>query len=142
MRPGAGRGNFLAVRASACAWTPVWLLTATALALAAGVACDDPVEDRPASFSYIAAAIIEPSCATAACHSKLGSSEGIQLHTRDSAYTFLVGTGLVVPGQPRRSRLLYLLRGENTLRMPPDLPLPDADIELIERWILEGARNN
>jgi hypothetical protein len=32
------------------------------------------------------------------------------------------------------------LRGENTgLRMPPDGPLPEADIRLIEAWIASEA---
>ncbi len=54
-----------------------------------------------------------------------------------------------LPGEPQRnyvrpfdpdgSRLMHLLRGDNTLLMPPDQPLPDVEIELIERWILEGA---
>jgi hypothetical protein len=26
--------------------------------------------------------------------------------------------------------------------MPPDRPLPEADIRLIERWILEGAKSS
>ena len=37
-----------------------------------------------------------------------------------------------------------LLRGQaaNLPRMPPDQPLPEADILLIERWLLEGAQDN
>lgn len=45
----------------------------------------------------------------------------------------------VVPGDPTRSKLMYLLRGEEVRNMPPDVPLPDIDIELIEEWILRGA---
>ena len=33
-----------------------------------------------------------------------------------------------------------MLRGQEIARMPPDQPLPDADIALIEAWILAGAR--
>ena len=32
-----------------------------------------------------------------------------------------------------------MLRARNAPRMPPDCPLPEADIELVERWILNGA---
>ena len=106
------------------------------------MACDDPVSDRPASLSYISAAILEPNCATSGCHSQLAATEGVQLHSVEAARVFLLTGDLVVPGQPQRSRLMYLLEGEQTERMPPDQPLPDADIELIERWILEGARDN
>jgi hypothetical protein len=31
------------------------------------------------------------------------------------------------------------LRARDLPRMPPDRPLAEADIELIERWILNGA---
>ena len=35
---------------------------------------------------------------------------------------------------------MYLLIGDNVARaMPPDRPLPDVDIDLIENWILAGA---
>jgi hypothetical protein len=38
---------------------------------------------------------------------------------------------------------MYLLLGiEVRTAMPPDRPLPEADVALIERWILEGARCN
>ncbi len=40
------------------------------------------------------------------------------------------------------SPLLYLLNGEGALRMPPDGPLPQADIDLIDRWIKAGAKND
>ena len=46
----------------------------------------------------------------------------------------------VDPGSPERSRLLYLLRGEDVPRpMPPDRILPYREVELIARWIEEGA---
>ena len=29
-----------------------------------------------------------------------------------------------------------------SIRMPPDNPLPEADIRLIETWIADGAQND
>jgi hypothetical protein len=46
---------------------------------------------------------------------------------------------LVTPYDPAGSRLVNMLRARGAPRMPPDRPLPEADIELIERWILNGA---
>jgi hypothetical protein len=106
------------------------------LLLAAACAGED---DRPAVWSYIAPAIIQPSCATARCHSKFTATQGLRFDSADDSYTYLVGGGLVIPYRPQDSRLIYLLRGVETLRMPPDAPLPDPDIELIEEWILAGA---
>lgn len=121
----------------------------TTLALAP--ACDT-ADDRPASWSYIYTAIVEPSCATAGCHSQHGAEAGIDLSTRTGAYTILTGRrcgepprptdppgNYVFPSSPERSKLMYLLRGEDVGVMPPDQPLPAVEIELVERWILEGA---
>lgn len=113
-------------------------------------------DDRPASFEYIHTAILAPNCATASCHTEAVSQAGIRLHTVEAAYTMLVGRpceadpideqaerNFVDPGHPERSRLVYLLRGDEVRRaMPPDRLLPEPDIELVERWILEGAPCN
>lgn len=113
-------------------------------------------DDRPASFEYIHTAILAPSCATASCHTEAVSQAGVRLHTVDAAYTMLVGRpcdadyldeqaprNYVDPGHPERSKLVYLLRGDEVRKaMPPDRLLPEPDIELIERWILEGAPCN
>ncbi len=113
-------------------------------------------DDRPASWSYIHAAIIAPSCATSSCHTKENNLAGVRLYSADAAYAILVGKACeennpplgtvrnyVAPGQPERSQLVYLLIGNEVKRqMPPDRPLPDRDIDLIERWILEGAQCN
>jgi len=110
-------------------------------------------DDRPVSWSYIHAAIITPACTTSACHTKLAAYAGIELHSKEAAYVILTGTpcdsvdpdgeaprNFVTPGQPENSRLMHLLLGEEVRRqMPPDRPLPDVDIALVEQWILEGA---
>jgi hypothetical protein len=124
-----------------------------ALLLATGACGED---ERPASFEYIQAAIIGPSCATASCHSAENAQAGLRLHDVASSYSILTGhacggndpdleapRNYVEPGHPERSRLMYLLLGlEVRQPMPPDRPLPGGDIDLVERWILEGARCN
>jgi hypothetical protein len=49
---------------------------------------------------------------------------------------------LVTPYVPAASRLVNVLRARGAERMPPDRPLNEADIRLIEQWILDGARRN
>jgi hypothetical protein len=125
---------------------PVLALLAAALAPACST------DERPAQWSYIHAAIIRPSCATASCHSYAASVGGIDLSTPASAYTLLTGRvcgapdhdgdapgSFVTPGDPAASRLMHLLRGDRTYVMPPDVPLPPSEIDLIAEWILEGA---
>src|SRR5688500_18153308 len=122
-----------------------WL--AAAVIVVSGVAAcgsDTDVDGRPASWAYISAAIITPNCVTASCHSSLTGTGGLRLEGAAESHVILTGyTGnYIVPGDPTRSKLMYLLRGQDTWRMPPDQPLPEADIRLIERWILEGAVND
>jgi len=108
-----------------------------ALALAAlGCSAED---DRPAVWSFIQPSIIQPNCATARCHSKFTATQGLRFDSISDSYTYLVTGNLVDRFHPDDSRLMFLLRGVEAPRMPPDAPLPDADIELIDRWILEGA---
>lgn len=38
-----------------------------------------------------------------------------------------------------RSLVMSALRGTQFLIMPPDQPLPDVEIELIDRWYAAGA---
>lgn len=120
---------------------------------AASFGCDDYDDQKP-SFGYIHAAIIEPNCTTSNCHSSLTAQSGLALHTVEAAYVGLTGVvcgaedvpgqppgNFVRPGEPETSRLMYLLWGQEVYKqMPPDIPLPAAEIELIERWILEGAK--
>ncbi|HET6611252.1 MAG TPA: hypothetical protein VFG83_04655 [Kofleriaceae bacterium] len=125
-----------------------------ALALVGLGACGG-TDDRPATWSYVHAAIIAPNCTTSACHSELSKTAGLNFETPESAYIFLTGrvcdgtTGVeppprnfVTPFRPAESKLMYLLLGTELETMPPDVPLPEADIDLIERWILEGAQCN
>jgi hypothetical protein len=46
---------------------------------------------------------------------------------------------LVTPYDPQGSRVVNMLRARDAPRMPPDRPLTEADIRLVERWILNGA---
>jgi len=111
-------------------------------AAAALIGCGSADDTRPAKWSFISATIIEPSCATVNCHSKIANRAGVDLHDRATGFNNLTSRHFVVPSNPDSSALLYLLKGEGALRMPPDAPLPDADIALIQEWISLGAMND
>jgi hypothetical protein len=141
-------------------------LLAGVATLAAGCGGRD---DRPAVWEYISPAIMQPNCATASCHGPAAAVSGLDLSEPDRGYTSLTalwvwivdpsGTPengcrafdgivacqrnhrpMVTPFDPAQSRLVNMLRARNAPRMPPDRVLPEADIALIERWILNGAR--
>lgn len=46
---------------------------------------------------------------------------------------------LVTPYDPAGSRVVNMLRARDAPRMPPDRPLTEPDIRLVERWISNGA---
>jgi len=106
------------------------------VAAAAMIGCGSATDDRPAKWSFISATITEPSCATVNCHSQIANRAAIDLADRTNGYNDLVNRGFVIPGDTTgSSTVLKLMRGQGSLRMPPDAPLPEADITLIERWI-------
>ena len=114
------------------------------LALVPGCVVDD---DRPARWSVVSDTVLQPSCGTAGCHSALAETAGIVLDTREDGFDSLVadppdGYGAFVRPGDVSSPLMFLLRGDEVKRMPPDGPLPPADIALVEAWIVAGAEND
>jgi hypothetical protein len=109
------------------------------LALLAGVlGCAGDPSERPATWSYLHPAVIAPNCATSSCHSAPVETAGLALDDREDSYAHLLELQFVVPGDPA-SALIPLLEGDERPRMPPDAPLPQADIDLIRIWIEAGA---
>jgi hypothetical protein len=142
-----------------------WLTLIATVALGASGGCKQ-VDERPAEWGYISPAIFQPNCATPSCHSPAAAVSGLDFSTPDNGYSSLTRlyvllpdaaipnstcitlTGLpgcyddrplVTPYDPAGSRLVNMLRARSAPRMPPDRPLPEPDIELVERWILNGA---
>jgi hypothetical protein len=137
------------------------LILGTALLIAG---CGE--DTRPAAWEYISPVIMQPNCATSSCHSRAAAVSGLDFSDVERGYTSLMhlkvwvvdpsgadgcmlksGTvvcqrnfrPLVNPYNPEQSRLVNMLRARNAERMPPDRPLPEADIQLVERWIRNGA---
>ena len=146
--------------------TRLILSVASLFALASFTGCSD--QPRPATWAYISPVIMQPNCATGSCHSPAAAVAGLDFSTPDRGYSSLTrlwvwvvdpakkgqpGCGpaagttvceelfrpLVTPYDPQESRLINVLRGRDAPRMPPDRPLDEADIELVEQWILNGA---
>jgi hypothetical protein len=133
-----------------------------------GAACAK-TDDRPAVWTYISAELFQPSCATASCHSRGLAVAGLDFSDPDRGYNSLTGLKVWIPDpngtiggdclmvgatvycerarpllvafDPSQSRVVNMLRARSAPRMPPDRPLPEADIELVEAWILDGARS-
>jgi hypothetical protein len=144
----------------------VVVLVGSAAASLAG--CGSADDTRPAQWSYIYPAIIQPSCATASCHSDFTRRSGVNFGSADLAYTQLVCRHFVVTCFPMnsddpcnpghqvavapaascsmnpagQSQVINQMEANGALRMPPDFALPNADIEKIAEWINLGAQQD
>lgn len=109
--------------------------------LALAAACGEEGVARPARLAYLMPAIFRPSCATASCHAGDAPVAGLAFDVSPAEVRrVLLDNSLVYAGEPEGSPLLNFLRGEDVpRRMPPDGPLPEADIALVEAWIVAGA---
>ncbi|MCB1887361.1 MAG: hypothetical protein KDH20_07130 [Rhodocyclaceae bacterium] len=103
---------------------------------------------RPAPGETVTYAHVAPIFARrcAKCHTDNGLMGAPPEGYRLSAWASTVSAAdrvRVVPGQPLASELLRRIRGLSRPRMPFDGPpwLDDAEVDLIEAWIRDGARD-
>jgi hypothetical protein len=85
-----------------------------------------------------AVALLQKKCL--ACHNDKTSSSGLSLASRTAVINGGARGPAVVPGRPQESLMLTALRQTGALKMPPTGKLPEAEIELIEKWIAAGAQ--
>ena len=95
----------------------------------------------PVSFQKDIAPFLVQNCL--ACHGEKDPKGEYQLHTFES----LVKHGysdspIVTPGKPEESELFNLIKADDPeVRMPKEAdPLSAAQVELVRRWIAEGAK--
>jgi hypothetical protein len=99
-------------------------------------------------FSEIQTNVFTPDCATAGCHDGGTMAANLNLEAA-SSYANLVaiastqdaGVQRVNPGNPDMSYLITKLEGPGASggQMPPNGPLPQAEIDVIRQWITDGA---
>ncbi len=73
------------------------------------------------------------------CHGATKQSGGLRLDSRQSLLKGGHSGAVIVPGNAGESLLIRALRHEDDLAMPPDEPLSERTIRLLERWIETGA---
>ena len=131
------------------------LLVASVVVLLGG-GCGAVEDERAPAWGYISPVIMQPNCATSSCHNTASAAAGLDFSSNERGYTSLLKLTLpqrgmpgmpkprpmVTPFNPDQSRLVNMLRASGARRMPPDRPLAEADIVLIEQWILNGAPND
>jgi hypothetical protein len=107
------------------------------LALLLVAACGTTPDERPVTIEVVSLSILAPTCGQVQCHSTSTHLQGYAFDTLAEARTSLAK--IVKPGDPDRSKLVDVLHETGDKRMPPDSPLNDEDIALIEAWINAGA---
>jgi hypothetical protein len=129
------------------------LLVASVVVVLGG--CGAVEDERAPAWGYISPVIMQPNCATASCHNTASAAAGLDFSSNERGWNSLRTLKLpqrgmtapkprpmVTPFNPDQSRLVNMLRASGARRMPPDRPLAEADIVLVEQWILNGALND
>ena len=122
-------------------------ITATALlglfALLAGTApapAQDKKANKPISFSKEVLPILTNYCGN--CHDPKMKKGGIDVSTYAAAAKGGKGGKLWAPGNPAKSLLINEITGNKPKMPPKGTPVPKDEVEIISKWIMQGALNN
>ena len=116
---------------------PLLSLLIVAPAILQNPPADDPA---PVRFREDVAPILVSRCVS--CHRDGDEQGGLNLSSfaRLREGGAIEGDLILLPGEPEESHLVRVLRPDAAIRMPFEQdPLPDDQIDLIARWIAEGA---
>ncbi|MFN3939742.1 MAG: c-type cytochrome domain-containing protein [Chitinophagales bacterium] len=91
-----------------------------------------------AYFQNVVFPIINSHCAQSGCHDPITQKEGINLSSWEAIYY----GGTVKPGNANASEMYEVITENGDDRMPPDAPLNNEQIAIIQLWINQGALNN
>ncbi|HND51161.1 MAG TPA: PSD1 and planctomycete cytochrome C domain-containing protein [Pirellulaceae bacterium] len=124
--------------------TVVSILTVCAVGIVASTATRRLDAQQPSARRVDFASEIQPLLAQRcfACHGAAKQESGLALHRQDRATARLESRAFAIqPGQPDRSEILVRVSSSDpNTRMPPrGEPLKPAEVELLRRWIAEGA---
>jgi hypothetical protein len=73
------------------------------------------------------------------CHNRELNNGGISFLDRDSLLQGGSHGPAIVPGKPENSFLVYALRHDGEIQMPPGPSLPPKEIAILTEWIRRGA---
>ena len=73
------------------------------------------------------------------CHGERVAEGGLRLDNLPSVLAGGDSGPILTPGDPAASRIVKVVRREAEPAMPPDEPLPAAEMEILEAWIAAGV---
>jgi mono/diheme cytochrome c family protein len=119
-------------------------VVALALALLAAPAPADQDKKKPdaagASFSKDVLPILRAACSK--CHDSKNRKGGLDLSTYETVKKGGKGGAGFTPGNPDKSPIVFSISGDKPEMPKKADPLKKDQIELISRWVKEGAKNN
>jgi mono/diheme cytochrome c family protein len=93
------------------------------------------------SYRYNLQPLFDQACALSGCHDDGAHQSALKLTSFGNLMFQL--PGVVVPGKPDQSTLVFRIEGRVGDRMPPTTnQLNDNQINGIRTWVAEGAKNN
>ena len=111
-------------------------LALSTVLIAWGASASEAAPDSAVYFEQHIRPLLAAKCVK--CHGAAKQKAGLRL---DSRAAMLQGGDLgaaVLPGQVDESLLIEAIRYRD-LEMPPDAPLPEADVKRLEAWVAAGA---
>ena len=129
--------NKLHVTNAASSVQAIWSLVAWLALVSSGLAADPSASDRELFEKRVRPLFIEH-CYE--CHSGRKSNGGLVLDTREGLLKGGDSGAALIAGDPEKSRLIEAVRYKNSdLQMPPKNRLAASEVELLEKWIANGA---
>lgn len=92
-------------------------------------------------FSNQILPLFQSSCAISGCHDAATAEEGIIL----DSYENILGSGELIPFNPDEGDIYENITEtdpDKIMPPPPESPLSQEQIDMVELWILQGAQNN
>jgi YVTN family beta-propeller protein len=109
----------------------------------------NPVETTsPVKYSMEVQPLFNQKCATSGCHAGANPAEDLNLTSWDALLRGSHHGAMVIPFRAEKSHLIWHVNHDTTIapvaapHMPPGGHLPHAEVDLLMRWINEGARND
>jgi len=118
------------------------LLTAFGLAIglaaAAAIAAEEPVDPAAVEFFETSVRpILVGRCL--GCHGPEKTKAGLRLDSRAGALAGGETGPAITPGDAESSPLVQAIRYEGDVRMPPKSKLPQEEIDVLVKWVVQGA---
>jgi mono/diheme cytochrome c family protein len=86
--------------------------------------------------------LFSQACNFSGCHGSDAPVNMVKLTSWGDIMTTGAGVGVVIPGEPQNSTLVFRIEGRGARMPPAGLPLNQNQINGIRAWIVEGAKNN